>query len=1035
MTGILETKSLGAVHTSAASAAAPSQRTVFMRFCEGRLGRRFADHAAFHAFSVAEFRLFWLLFLEWSDLLYEGSPEPVCIDEVCERASFFPGVRLNYAENVLRIDGPRDGERVALVAHHEGGVSECLTRLELRDRVRALAGELRRIGVLPGERLVAVAANNPQAVVGALAAAAVGATFSIAAPDMGVPALLSRFEQLAPVVLLANLEDRGDTAGSALPDRVGELARGLPSLRAIVALDDGPPPADVELPLLRLSGLAAAGEELDGEWPRFAFNHPLFVLFTSGTTGRPKCIVHGAGGTLLEHVKEQRLHVDLRAADRLFFHASTAWMMWNWQLSALACASPIVLFDGSLTRPLTLWEIVAEHQVSVFGTSPPYLQLCQDSATSPRNELSLPALRTVLSTGSILHDRQYDWVSEHVGAVALQSISGGTDIIGCFVLGNPDLPVRRGMIQCASLALDVKAITPPGESVGELICANPFPSRPLGLVGDDDGSRFHATYFERNPGVWTHGDLIEFDSDGYARMHGRTDGVLKVQGVRIGPAEIHRALHTIPEVRDALAVEQQTPGANGASRVALLVVLTQHTTLDDTLILRIRREIARAATPLHVPQLVVQVDELPTTHSGKRSERAAHNAVNNLPIANRDALRNPDTIDHIRVAVAHAEQHLREASQIPTDTPDQPTETRIRAIWQNVLGITALQPDDNFFDIGGTSLAAMRVFHLIREHLHIELPLSTLLHAPTTNTLAALIDGPAELRVPSIVPLAPGTGERPLFMLPGWGGEVLYLRPLAEQLATRRPVYGIQWGTLDPGVESQWGVEKMAERYLQAIRSVQPAGPYALVGHSFGGLLAFDISRRLDALGEPVELLALIDTAVHHNWLSPLGRARFLAARPLRYTHAAVRAPRTVLPRYLRKAAARMGPGTPYPALPPPMLERYAIAWESFAAYRPQAYAGAATLFRAEVREPGLYDALPVWRDVVRGGLTVEHLAGGHAETLDDHNIGVLAERLSAQLSDTPPARRPVPTARCSDAPETRHHAEADIDFSTSSPG
>ena len=929
---------------------------------------------------------------------------------MCERASFFPGVRLNYAENLLRIDGPGDGGRVALVAHHEGGASDRLTRLELRDRVRALAGELRRLGVLPGERLVAVAANNPQAVVGALAAAAVGATFSIAAPEMGVPALLSRFEQLAPVVLLANLAERGDTASSLLRDRVGELARGLPTLRAIVALDDGPPPADIGMPLVRLSGLAPAGEELDGEWPRFAFNHPLFVLFTSGTTGRPKCIVHGAGGTLLEHLKEQRLHVDLRASDRLFFHASTAWMMWNWQLSALACGAPIVLFDEPLARPLTLWEIVAEHQVSVFGTSPPYLQLCQDSATSPRNELRLPALRTVLSTGSILHDWQYDWVTEHVGAVALQSISGGTDIIGCFVLGNPDLPVRRGMIQCASLALDVKAITPPGESVGELICANPFPSRPLGLVGDDDGSRFHATYFERNPGVWTHGDLIEFDSDGYARMHGRSDGVLKVQGVRIGPAEIHRALHGIPEVRDALAVEQQTPGETGVSRVTLLVVLQPDTTLDDRLILRIRREIARAATPLHVPQLVVQVDELPTTHSGKHSERAAHNAVNNLPIANHDALRNPDSIDHIRHAVAEAEQQLRQLAAAPDAPAEQTTETRVRAIWESVLGVSSLRPDDNFFDVGGTSLAAVRVFQLIHEHIGVELPLSTLLHAPTIDALATLIDGPAELRAPSVVPLAPGTSERPLFMVPGWPGDPLYLRTLALLLATDRPVSGIPWGDLDTGNDSPRAVEATAQGSLEAIRSLQPAGPYALVGHSFGALVAFEISRQLDALGEQVEVLGLIDPAIPHRWLPPLARTRFLLRRLLHWVYAALHEPRTVLPRYLRKVVARAGPGTLDPALPALERERHIAMWEANGAYRPRDYAGAATLFRAQIRAVNLTDGVAAWRKVVRGGLNVEHVPGGHGDVVHEPNVGVLAERLSVRLLDSAADPLPVTT-------------------------
>ena len=983
------------------SAHATSQRTAFVRFCEERTGRRFADHAAFHAFSVAEYRRFWLLFLEWSDLIYEGTVEPVCTDDSCERASFFPGLRLSYAENVLRFDTPAEGERVAVVAHRVDGRVERLSRWELRRRVRVLAGELERLGVSPGERVVAVASNNPEAIVGALAAATVGATFSVAAPEMGLPALLSRFEQLAPVVLMANLEDRAVTGSSTLGERVGALASGLGSLRAIVALDDGPAPADVRVPLLRLSEVLAAGEDDDREWPRFDFNHPLFVLFTSGTTGRPKCIVHGAGGTLLEHAKEHRLHVDLRPSDTLFFHTSTAWMMWNWQLSALACGSPIVLFEGSFTQPQTLWELVEVNDVSVFGTSPPYLQLCQDSGVSPRDDLALRGLRSVLSTGSVLHDWQYDWVRDHVGDVALQSISGGTDIIGCFVLGNPDLAVRRGMAQCASLGLYVAALTPAGETVGELICANPFPSRPLGFVGDADGSRFHAAYFEANPGVWTHGDLIEFDADGYARMHGRSDGVLKVQGVRIGPAEIQIALRELAEIQDVLAVQQQTPGVRGDTRIVLLVVLQPDASIDDRLRLRIRREIARAASPLHVPELIVQVDELPTTHSGKRSERAARDAVNAVTAANIEALRNPESLDQIRQAVAETEQQQHELAHIPEDTADQPTEARLRAIWQNVLGITSLSPDDNFFDIGGSSLAAVRVFEQMYERHGIDLPVSTLLHAPTTNELAALIDGPGELGVPTIVPLVPGTGERPpIFMLPGWHGDVLRLRTLALRLATDRPVYGVQGRRPDPALPPQQRIGALAEHYLQAIQSTQPTGPYTLVGHSFGGFLAFDIACRLDALGERVELLGIIDTAIHHQWLTPRDRTAFLIMRPLRYARTMLRSPRTELPRYLRTIAARAGLGEPDSSVLPLARERIATGWEGWAAYRPLPYAGAVTYFRAAYRDGGISDAPTIWREVARGGLTVEHVPGGHDAALVEPNVEVLAERLSARLTD-----------------------------------
>src|SRR3954470_18584049 len=590
-----------------------------MRFCERATERRFPDQAAFHEFSIEDHRAFWRLLLEWSRLTVEGSPEPVCTSDSCEDATFFPELRVSYAENILA----GDPEAPALVAHHASGPPERLTRGQLRERVFGAAAELRERGIGAGDRVAAVAGNNAEAVVGGLACAAVGATFSTAAPEMGVPAVLARFEQLEPKLLMA---------GAA----VDRIASGLPSLDSVVSLD--------ELP-------ASAG----GEFERLPFNHPLFILFTSGTTGAPKCIAHGAGGTLLEHVKEHRLHVDLQPGERLFFHTSAAWMMWNWQLSALASGVEIVLYDGPIAGPDTLWRIVEQERVTVFGTSPPYLQLCEDSGYSPRGELDLGSLRAVLSTGSILHDGQYDWVGEHVGRIPLQSISGGTDIIGCFVLGSPNLPVRRGWIQCRSLAMDVQALD------GELVCRNAFPSRPLHLLGDEGGRRFHETYFSQNPGVWTHGDLIKFDEDGHARMHGRSDGVMNVHGQRIGPAEIYRALRAVPEVAEAMAVERE-------ERLVLLVLLRPDADLDGRLSVRIRREIARSTSPAHVPELVVRVDELPTTHSGKRSERAARDALSGAPSVNAEALGNPQSLAEIRGAVEAALAERREVPELEGST-------------------------------------------------------------------------------------------------------------------------------------------------------------------------------------------------------------------------------------------------------------------------------------------------------------------------------------------------------------------------------
>src|SRR5690349_11217579 len=339
------------------------QLAEFTELCAAKTGRSFAGPRDFAAFSTADYRDFWRLFLEWADPAREGDPEPVCTDDRCEDAVFFPNLRLNYAENLLRSRSPGDDERVAIVARHGSGPTQRITRGELRSQVRTLAAHLRSVGIEAGDRIAAIAPNNAEAIVGGLAAAAIGATFSSAARDVGAPAMLSRFEQLQPKLLMGSVGD------GAQAERVETVGRALPSLVAVAALDDGAPAGGPTVPVLRLSELLSSpppGSEGTEDWQRFPFNHPLFVLFTAGTTGPPKCIVHGAGGTLLEHFKEHRLHVDLDENDTLFFQTSAAWMMWNWQLSALACGATIVVFDGPLEGPGTLWEIVAGEDVTVF---------------------------------------------------------------------------------------------------------------------------------------------------------------------------------------------------------------------------------------------------------------------------------------------------------------------------------------------------------------------------------------------------------------------------------------------------------------------------------------------------------------------------------------------------------------------------------------------------------------------------------------------------------------------------------------------
>ncbi len=405
-----------------AASVACSQLTEFVRHCETATGRRFADYNAFDQFSVQEFRNFWRLFLCWSGIPHGGKIDPVCVGESCEDARFFPDLRLNYAESLLH----GDPHRPAVTACHSGGRRERLSRGELRARVAGLAASLSRLGVGPGDRIVAVARNNIEVVIAALSASAIGATFSSCSPDMGAFAMLARFSPLKPVVLLGNIRAEPWDPGVPVSARLAEVAAGLPSLQAVIALDEGPVPEGLMAPVHLFADLTTGGAGRGCAWQRYPFNHPLFIMFSSGTTGNPKCIVHGAGGTLLEHVKEHRLHCDLRAGDKLFFQTSCGWMMWNWQLSALASGAELVLYDGPLEGPETLWRLIADEAVTVFGTSAAFLQFCEGAGFSPGRSFDLAALRSVLSTGSILYPRQYRLGQEQC-EVAAPAIDLGRD--------------------------------------------------------------------------------------------------------------------------------------------------------------------------------------------------------------------------------------------------------------------------------------------------------------------------------------------------------------------------------------------------------------------------------------------------------------------------------------------------------------------------------------------------------------------------------------------------------------------------------
>jgi acetoacetyl-CoA synthetase len=631
-----------------------SNLTRYMRWLEAERGLDFGgDYHALWRWSVDSLEDFWQSIWDYFDIQHSGEPATVLASREMPGAKWFKGAELNHAEHIFR---GRDPEAVAVRHAAEGRELGEITWGELRERVGAFAAGLRSLGVERGDRVVAYLPNSAAALIGFLAASSIGAIWSSCSPDFGASSVVDRFAQVEPKVLLAV---DGYTYGGKGFDRmdvVSELERSMPTLEHTVLvpyLDADADPARLEHGI-RWDEVEEAGAGAELEFERVPFDHPLWILYSSGTTGLPKAIVQGHGGILLEQFKKLSLHLDAQAGDRVFWFTTTGWMMWNFLIGVLLTDASIVLYDGNPGHPdmEVLWRLAADTRMTTFGTSASFIAACMKVGAEPGRDRDLSALRAVGSTGSPLAPEGFQWIYDHVGNDTwLFSTSGGTDVCTAFVGGVPTLPVYRGELQARSLGCAVDAFDEDGNSlvdeVGELVITEPMPSMPLYFWGDEDGSRYRASYFEMYPGVWRHGDWIEITSRGTAIIYGRSDSTINRSGVRMGTSEIYRAVASVPSVVDALVVDVPRPGTEGW--MALFVVLREEERLDDELVKEIGRRIREQCSPRHVPNEVFQVDEIPRTLSGKVLEVPVKRILMGTPVeraASRDSLANPASLDY-----------------------------------------------------------------------------------------------------------------------------------------------------------------------------------------------------------------------------------------------------------------------------------------------------------------------------------------------------------------------------------------------------
>lgn len=602
------------------------------------------NYAALHAWSTESPSEFYSSLWDFLNIIGDKGETAYVANDDIKKVQFYPDARLNYAENLLQ----NPDSRPAIIAHRDDGVRRVITRKELYDQVSRMVQALQAEGIKEGDRVAAIVCNDIEAIIGYLATASIGAIWSSCSPDFGPKAASDRLGQIEPSILLAVSHYAYSGKHFDVTPTIKAVADTC-NLKRIILINQQNVDELKQLPYVSMADWLEPFQANKIAFNRLPYIAPLAILFSSGTTGQPKCIVHSAMGLLIQHKKEQILHCDLKKEDHFFYFTTCGWMMWNWLVSGLAHEATLICYDGNPFYPKQdiLLDLIDEENIKVFGTSAKYIDACQNFKLAPKSTHSLEHLRLLLSTGSPLIPSNFDYIYEHWKSdLQLSSISGGTDICACFLGGNPLLPVYKSELQCSFLGMDIDVLDDMGNTIletpGELVCRNAHLSMPLGFWGDEDGSRYHEAYFSRFPGLWAHGDYVEKHQTGGFVINGRSDTTLNPGGVRIGTAEIYRQVESIPEVEESVAIGQDI---NGDQRVVLFVVLAKDKTLDDALTTNIKTQIRQGATPRHVPALIIAVDAIPRTRSGKISEIAVRDTIHGRKLKNVDALANPESLD------------------------------------------------------------------------------------------------------------------------------------------------------------------------------------------------------------------------------------------------------------------------------------------------------------------------------------------------------------------------------------------------------